>query len=556
MTRALSRAGLVVATLFFAASLAPSLLPRSPLFQGVVSGLSLVAGYACGNAGAWLWAFFGLPMASGPTGRVLLGVTAGVSGALALTALWLASGWQNAVRSVMGLDPEPGIRPLTVTVVAALVFGAVLFVARLFWRTMTTLSTRLGARVPTRVAYVLGTVVTLLIFWGTVDRVFLAWALRVADRVSQEVDAAVSPDTARPEDPQRTGSASSLIDWQDLGQAGRRFVSSGPTAADLSGFHGEPCPTPIRVYVGLNAAESPEARARLALRELQRVGAFERAVLLLVTPTGTGWVDPAALDPLEYLQRGDVASVAVQYSYLPSVLALPTEGAYGAETARALFDVVYTYWSQLPRHERPALYLYGLSLGALNSDLSFDVHDIIADPFQGVLWVGPPFRGEHWRSITERREPGSPLWRPVFRDGSVVRFMNQQGGLAEGDAPWGPFRIAYLQHASDPITFFTVDSLYREPAWLQAPRAFDVSPSFRWFPIVTSLQLVADIAVGNLAPPGFGHSFAASHHIDAWLALMEPRGWPPARVAALKRLHDPMQAGPMHLGTGVAAAPQ
>jgi uncharacterized membrane protein len=232
--------------------------------------------------------------------------------------------------------------------------------------------------------------------------------------------------------------------------------------------------------------------------------------------------------------RGDVATGAMQYSYLPSIIALPTEGAYGVESARALFHAVYGYWTTLPRDHRPALYLYGLSLGALNSDLSFDFHDVIADPFKGALWTGPPFRAEHWQTITADRERGSPVWHPRFNGGKVVRFMTQKGGLERGDGPWGPFRIAYLQYASDPITFFTIDSLYREPAWMREPRGFDVSPSLRWFPIVTSLQLLADMAVSNSTPPGFGHVFAASHYIDAWVALLEPPGWSPDDVSRLK----------------------
>ena len=95
---------------------------------------------------------------------------------------------------------------------------------------------------------------------------------------------------------------------------------------------------PVRVYVGLNSADSPEERAQMALDELKRAGGFERSVLLLVTPTGTGWVDPAGQDPVEYLHRGDIATVTVQYSYLNSPLALMTQAQYGAETARALFQ--------------------------------------------------------------------------------------------------------------------------------------------------------------------------------------------------------------------------
>ena len=222
---------------------------------------------------------------------------------------------------------------------------------------------------------------------------------------------------------------------------------------------------------------------------------------------------------------------------IASLLALPTEGAYGAENARALFQTIYGYWTGLPKDTRPELYLYGVSLGALNSDLSFDIHDIIGDPFHGVLWAGPPFRSEHWSSITASRQPDSPAWRPRFRNGTVVRFMNQQGGLKQGDATWGPFRIAYLQYASDPMTFFSLQSIYREPAWMREPRGPDVSPSLRWFPVVTAVQLVADMAVASTPPPGYGHNFAAEHYMDAWLALMEPQGWTEEKSARLKALY-------------------
>src|SRR5690606_29058108 len=137
------------------------------------------------------------------------------------------------------------------------------------------------------------------------------------------------------------------------------FVSSGPTQADLQAFFGPKAhvETPIRVYVGLNSAETAAERAKLALEELERVGAFDRSMLVIITPTGTGWVDPGAIDTLEYLQHGDVASVAVQYSYLASALALLLEPEHGLETSRALFADVYGHWTQLPHDRRPALYL-------------------------------------------------------------------------------------------------------------------------------------------------------------------------------------------------------
>ena len=232
-----------------------------------------------------------------------------------------------------------------------------------------------------------------------------------------------------------------------------------PTKSDISALTAGRAMEPLRVYVGLNSAETADQRAALALAELIRVGAFDRSVLVIATPTGTGWVDPAGIAPLEILHRGDVASVSVQYSYLPSWLSLLVEPDYGADTARAVFHAVYYYWRSLPKERRPRLYLFGLSLGARNSDLSADFFDVIADPFQGALWAGPPWDSVTWRKVTETRAAGSPVWLPRFRDASLFRFTTQRNELTQTKTSWGPIRIVYLQYPSDPIVFFEMASL-------------------------------------------------------------------------------------------------
>ena len=101
-------------------------------------------------------------------------------------------------------------------------------------------------------------------------------------------------------------------------------------------------------------------------------------------------------------------------------------------------------------------------------------------------------------------------------------------------ARWGPTRIVYLQYASDPVTFFDTRCLYRAPEWMAQPRGPDVSPDLRWYPVVTCLQLLADMAIFTTAPPGHGHNFAAAHYIDGWLAVTGVEGWPADKVARLK----------------------
>jgi uncharacterized membrane protein len=531
----LSIVGVLVGTVFFAISLSPSLLPRPFVVQGVLSGASFAVGYGLGVAGLALWRFLNLPVA-GPRPRRALTIIGGALCALvAITFLWQASTWQNSIRAMMGMEEDWGLRPAVIGPVAILVFAVLLTVARLFRRLFRSVSRRLAAFVPRRVSHVVSIVASMAVFWSLIDGVLVSALLRTADNSFQQLDALIEDDLPRPSRAEQTGSAASLVAWSGLGRQGRRFVSGGPDAEALRGFFGTDLAAPIRVYVGLNSAASPEERARLALEELIRAGGFERSVLLLATPTGTGWVDPAGQDPLEYLFRGDIATVAVQYSYLNSPLALLTQGAYGAETARAVFLEIYGYWRGLPADARPRLYLSGLSLGSLNSDLSFDLFDIIDDPFEGVLWVGPPFRNESWRRMVRDRDPGSPAWLPRFRNGAVVRFMNQGRNQGTEYGPWGDFRIVVLQYASDPITFFEPSAAWRAPAWLQEPRGPDVTPDLRWFPIVTMLQLAADMVVGT-APPGFGHEYAARDYIAAWMALAAPTGWTPAEIERLARL--------------------
>ncbi|TVP53811.1 MAG: hypothetical protein EA349_13150 [Halomonadaceae bacterium] len=520
-------------TFFFALSLTPSLVPRGDTMQGIISGASMAAGYGVGVLGWILWRYFELPSPSDRWQRIIQSVVAVLCGLLAVSFLLQASQWQNALHDLMGMEEVPGVRALWVGLVAVLVFLVTLVVGKLFTALWNFLSRHLRRVVPHRVSVVIGLLLSFYLFWSVVDGVLFSTLLESVDRSHQQVDALIEPEREQPQDPLRAGSPDSLIPWKSMGRQGRRYLAGGPTAQSIAEFTTAQTKDPLRVYVGLNAAETPEERAALALAELQRVGGFERSTLVLIAPTGTGWVDPAGVNTLEHLHRGDIASVAAQYSYLPSPLSVLADGNYGVETTRALFQAVYGHWQSLPENQRPALYLFGMSLGALNLDRSFDFFDIIHEPFNGALWVGPPFRMDTWRDVTQRRRPDTPEWLPRFRDDSVIRFANQSGGLEEGEAPWGDFRIAFLQYASDPITFFSPDSFYQEPTWMRDPRGPDVSPDLSWFPIITMLQLAADMAAGS-APPGYGHVYAAEHYFDAWVALTEPQGWDEESLSRLR----------------------
>lgn len=531
--RSLSIVGTVLAIVFFAASLTPSLMPRSYLVQGLLSGVCAAAGYLLGIGIAALWRFLELPALLRRHAAWVEAAILCIGLLVTIASLWNATEWQNSIRTLWKMEPLDSADPYRLAAIAAVTFLVALLLGRFFYWVCIKSSRFLARYVPQRVSIILGILVACTLFWSLGQGVMVRMALDAADASFKQLDALVD----EPEAPGLvTGSPSSLVSWEGLGRQGRHFVTTGPMADDISKFWNAPAEDPIRVYAGLNNADTPESRAQLALRELQRQGGFERSALVIITPTGTGWVDPEAMDSLEYLHRGDVASVAVQYSYLTSWLSLLVEPDNGRDTARALFMAVYGHWQTLPKETRPALYLYGLSLGALNSEASADIYDMVGDPFQGALWTGPPFRSTRWRSITEQRNEGSPAWLPRFRDGSAVRFTNQDNHLGEAEAPWGPLRIIYLQYASDPVVFFDANAAFREPAWMQKPRGPDVSPEFRWLPVVTMLQLLFDMMTATESPLGFGHVYAADDYTDSWVALTDPPNVEPSDVARLKAL--------------------
>lgn len=534
MFRSLSLLGMVLGLIFFAASLTPSLMPRSYLVQGALSGISAGVGYMIGTTLTWLWIYLQLPAPkrSLRLTRWLIGIACLV---LCLAALWHATFWQNSIRTLWKMPPIATADPYWLAAIAAATFLVALIVGRLFRIACLLLSQWLSRVVPSRLSKMIGALLAVALFWSIGQGILLRLALDAADASFKQADALIEDDQPMPQADMKTGSSASLVAWQGLGRQGRYFVTSGPGAGNISSFWNAPAKQPLRIYVGLNNAESSKERAALALKEMIRQGAFDRSMLVVIVPTGTGWIDPAAMDTLEYLQHGDVASVAVQYSYLTSWMSLLFEPQQGEETAVDLFDTVYGYWSRLPHDNRPKLYLHGLSLGAMNSQLSLDIYNVIGDPVNGALWSGPPFRSARWKAATAARNPDTPEWLPRFRDGSVIRFANQEHAPDQFAASWGPLRVVYLQYASDPVVFFEATSAFREPEWMKTPRGPDVSPEFTWIPVVTMLQLLFDMMIATTSPIGYGHLYAPQHYIDSWISLTDAR-ISPEDLARLKSL--------------------
>lgn len=521
----LSTGGLFVGLVFFALSLTPSLIPRQYWLQGILSGSVFAAGYAVGLFIEWLLDYLGLVARNKPWSPWVRAILLIGGALLAVTFLWLSTDWQNSIRAGMGMAPVEIHQPVRMALIALLPALILIGLGTLIVRAVQTVSYWLARVIPRRAALVSGIIIVALFSSTIVDGVLIRWILAAADRTYAEFDQLAGSLEPPPADPLRSGSAASLVAWDTIGRDARAYVQSGPTREEIEAMTGHPAETPLRVYVGLRSAETIEERARLALAEMQRVGAFDKSILVLIMPVGTGWVDPAAIDTLEFLHDGDVASVALQYSYLTSWLSLVTEPDVGVAAAQALFNVVYDHWTNLPVNDRPRLYLHGLSLGAYSSQASATLYDILGDPFDGALWVGPPFASGAWRNFTENRDPESPWWLPHFGDGSTVRFASAGHVLESAGGRWGATRILYLQYPSDPIVFFEPTTLYRPPEWLSGQRPPEISQLLNWYPVVTFFQLLLDMALAQTSPIGFGHVYAPTDYLDAWTVLTDPTGW-------------------------------
>ena len=100
-----SYVGLAVATLFFAASLTPSLLPRNFAVQGILSGFALAVGYGVGVFFVALWLFLEIPKPGDRIQRVSKQITTIVVALVATLFLWRATIWQNSIRQLMEMEP-------------------------------------------------------------------------------------------------------------------------------------------------------------------------------------------------------------------------------------------------------------------------------------------------------------------------------------------------------------------------------------------------------------------------------------------------------------------
>ncbi len=315
-----------------------------------------------------------------------------------------------------------------------------------------------------------------------------------------------------PQSPFVSGSPDSILPFEQLGQQGRRYVSDVATPEYIEDVMGEPAEAqPIRIFVGYNSEPIYlTGRAELALIELERTGAFDRKYLLLISPTGTGWIDHTMIESVELFSRGNVATCTIQYGRYPSFLSVQ-KVSLGRRQFRLLLYGIRARLLERPPEQRPKVLVFGESLGAWASSDVIMYQGIGGFDHYGIdraLWFGLPGLAKWSRNGMAK---GSSDLVP---EGTVGVFDNPDEIEALSDEERDRLRAVILSHANDPIAALSPDLAIQEPDWLkEQPRGRGVPASIHWIPVVTMLQTMIDAANAMVTVPGeflsFGHDYRA-----------------------------------------------
>jgi uncharacterized membrane protein len=361
------------------------------------------------------------------------------------------------------------------------------------------------------------------------------------------------PDASRWTGPTLSGGPGSLVPWTTLGREGRRhmvtYVRPQPLAHRPAGLPDLSIQTvmretataaPVQVYVGLDSAPTARERVDLALAEMDRTRAFDRSLIMLVSPTGTGYVNYVAVAAAQYLTRGDMASVTLQYSKRPSPLSLG-KVSQAREQNRLLWLKILERLQGVHGQRRPRVVLFGESLGAHTSQDVFLHWGTLGPQALGIdraLWIGTPY-GSGWM-----HEVTGPDRLDVDKDTiAVVNDFRQLEAL--GEERRARLRYVMLSHDNDGVAKFGLDLLTTRPRWLgpdrpppvvvdgASPRGID--PRLRWRPVTTFVHTLIDVKNAQL--PGVYRAWGHDYRPDLPRFISEVYGLP-ATPDQLDRIAD------------------
>ena len=178
----------------------PSLLPRGPLFQGLVSGLAGATGYAIGVFAVWLVRFM-LSRDSSPPAPRRAWLALIVVGAIGMVAMviWFHV-WQDRVRDLMGVKHLVWLDyPLTTALSLVVLFGVV-EAGQLIRRLVHFLDLRLDRFAPPRVSAVIVVLLLVALTIALLNGVVVKFAMRTMNNTFATVNNEVNPEQRRAAD--------------------------------------------------------------------------------------------------------------------------------------------------------------------------------------------------------------------------------------------------------------------------------------------------------------------------------------------------------------------
>ena len=526
----ISLIGVVGALVMYGVSVSPSLLARSWQWHAVASGVLSAVGYIVGLT---IQRFYALVVP-----RLGVEITAPQSVSIAFRAVlllgfflwflrWLLQSYRERKRAnrLVGMRGETLGEYLLGTVCAFILMMALLGVAwGLQWVGRAIVSV-LSQWMYMVFALALSLLILVVIVYALTSQVLLKLGINFFTRHARKMNNRTAKGIVQPQVSERSGSPQSRSSWRAVGGQGRVFLGRGPSRADIEAVTGCAAMEPIRVYAGMpEEGQSLQSTADLVVEELHRTGAFDRAVILIATSTGSGWVDEWQVQPLEYLTRGNCATASMQYSFVPSSINFLTDLDVSEEAAVILFETIRRAVDEIPEDRRPALFVCGESLGAYASQHVFSGIVDVLSRTDGALWVGTPAFTPMHAELTAIRHRGSPEVAPVVANGRHVRFVNVPENLWAdvygrelGD--WNYPRVVYAQHPSDPVVWWNSELVWHKPDWISEKVDGDVSPHMQYTRGATYIQVLVDMPVAGTAPGGHGHTYH-EELIPLWEAIL------------------------------------
>lgn len=526
----ISLIGVVGALVMYGVSVSPSLLARSWQWHAVASGVLSAVGYIVGLT---IQRFYALVVP-----RLGVQITAPQSVSIAFRAVlllgfflwflrWLLQSYRERKRAnhLVGMRGETLGEYLLGTFCAFILMLVLLGIAwGLQWigRAIVIVLSQWMHMV---FALALSLLILVVIVYALTSQVLLKLGINFFTRHARKMNNRTAKGIVQPQVPERSGSPQSRSSWRAVGGQGRVFLGRGPSRSDIEAVTGCAAMEPIRVYAGMpEEGKSLQSAADLVVEELHRTGAFDRAVILIATSTGSGWVDEWQVQPLEYLTRGNCATASMQYSFVPSSINFLTDLDVSEEAAVILFETIRRAVDEIPEDRRPALFVCGESLGAYASQHVFSGIVDVLSRTDGALWVGTPAFTPMHAELTAIRHRGSPEVAPVVANGRHVRFVNVPENLWSdvygrelGD--WNYPRVVYAQHPSDPVVWWNSELVWHKPDWISEKVDGDVSPHMQYTRGATYIQVLVDMPVAGTAPGGHGHTYH-EELIPLWEAIL------------------------------------